>query len=78
MERTWILKYIFDNFFCILPGNQLVCYAGFNQERIDPNNNSDMQRFSHFGISVKCQHLIGITNLLPMGKFFDTFINVDY
>ena len=37
-----------------------------------------ISRFSHLEIPAKCQYLIGVTILRPMGSFFDTIIGVDY
>jgi hypothetical protein len=47
------------------------------QNSVDPNNNSGIQRLSHLDIPTKYQFLSGITNLTPMGRFFDTTIHVD-
>lgn len=45
----------------------------------DPNDKSSTQRFPHFDISTTNQYLIGITNLTPLGRFFDTSIfDVDH
>ena len=41
---------------------------------MDPNNNID----SHFEIPTKYQPLDGIDNLIPMGRFFNIIIDVDY
>ena len=45
---------------------------------IDPNNDSGIQRCSHFDTPTKYQYLTGITILIPMGRFFHTIIDVDY
>ena len=44
---------------------------------IDPNNNSSwgLQRFSHLHMFVI--RVVGITTLMPMGRFFDTIVEVD-
>ena len=38
--------------------------------------NSGLQRSSHLDIPIKYQCLIGITILIPMGRFFDTIIHL--
>jgi hypothetical protein len=35
-----------------------------------------MQRFSHLDIRTKYQYLTGITTVIPIGRLFDTIINV--
>jgi hypothetical protein len=37
-----------------------------------------MQRFSHLDIRTKYQYLTGITTVIPIGRLFDTIINVGY
>ena len=44
---------------------------------IESNNNLGIQRFSHFDIPSKYQYLTGITIGIPVGRFFDTIIDVD-
>jgi hypothetical protein len=44
---------------------------------IDPNY-LGLQRFSHLDIPTKYQYRSGITILIPLGRFFDTIIDVDY
>ena len=44
---------------------------------IDPNNNLDIQRFFHLHIPTIYYYLIGIAIQIPMGRFFDTMIDVD-
>jgi hypothetical protein len=44
---------------------------------IDPNY-LGLQRFSHLDIPTKYQYRSGITILIPLGRFFDTIIHVDY
>ena len=46
---------------------------------IDPNDKLGIQRFSHFDVSIIYQYLIGSTNLIPILRFFNTYIfDVDY
>ena len=47
---------------------------------VDPNLciPTGIQRFSHLDLLTKYQYLTGITILIPMGRFFDTMIEVDY
>jgi hypothetical protein len=47
---------------------------------VDPHlcKPTGIQRFSHLDIFTKYQYLTGITILIPMGRFFDTMIEVDY
>jgi hypothetical protein len=42
------------------------------------NKDLDIQRFSDLEIPTKYQYLTGITILIPMSRFFDTIIDVDY
>ena len=37
-----------------------------------------IHKFSHFVIPTKYQYLIGITILIPLDRFFDYVIDVDY
>jgi len=55
--------------------------------RLNPNNNSGIQKFSHLYIPTKFQYLTDITILIPAGRFFwyyywccffDTIINFGY
>ena len=45
---------------------------------VDLDYNSSKQRFFHLDIPTKYQYLTGITILIPMGRFFDNLIDVDY
>ena len=45
---------------------------------IDPNNNSCIQRFSCFEIPILYEYVIGITNLIASGGFFNTAIGLYY
>lgn len=45
---------------------------------VDPNNIMGKQKLSHLEIPAKYQPLVGINNLIPMGTFFDTTVDVDY
>jgi hypothetical protein len=45
---------------------------------IDPNNDLGVQKFSDLEIPTGYQYLTGNTILVPMGRFFDTVIDVDY
>jgi hypothetical protein len=55
------------------PGKITQYQYSFNN---DPNNNSDIQRFSHHEITMRYQYLTGTTILIPMGRFFDTIMDV--
>ena len=46
--------------------------------RIDPNNKLGKQRFCDLDISTKYQNLTSITVLIPMSRFLDMVIDVDY
>jgi hypothetical protein len=45
---------------------------------IDPNNNVRVYKISHLELATKYQYLFGIINWIPMDRFFDTIIDVDY
>ena len=41
-------------------------------------DDSGVQKFSHLNIPTKYQYLIGTRILIPIGKCFDTIIDVDH
>ena len=45
---------------------------------VDPYYNSSIQRFFYGDIPTIYQYLTGITILIPMGRFFDNLVDVDY
>ena len=45
---------------------------------IDPNNNSGIQRFSHFHLPTKYQCMTDVTNVIPLNRFFTATVVVDY
>ena len=50
----------------------------FRLVTVDPNNNSDIQRFSHLDISIKYQYLTSIIILIPTSRCFDTIVDGGY
>ena len=52
-------------------------YLGVSND-VDPNNNLGIQRFSHLEIPTKYQYLTDFTNLVPVGRLFDSIIDVAY
>ena len=45
---------------------------------IDPNNNSGIQWCSHLDILTRNEYWLVLKNLIPMGRFFDTILDVHY
>ena len=50
----------------------------WSRNGLDPNSNSGIPRFSHIDIPTTYQYLIGITILIPTGRFLDTIIGGDH
>lgn len=56
-----------------IPGRK---YPSINmiQKNMDPNNDSEIQRFSPLDIPNKYQYMTGNTLFTPMGRFFNTIV----
>jgi hypothetical protein len=86
--RVWMFDFSFFDWFLIPLGSKYHAeifiprsnHPSINMvwNGINPNNNSGIQRFSHLDIPTKYQCLIGITILIPTGRFFDSIIDVHY
>ena len=70
---------ILRSFGCIVQEPSYLDKYHYGLDCYQPKHNySGIQKISHFDIPTKYQYLIGITILVPTGRFFNTIIDVDY